>query len=80
MLKTCTTSACTDPWGTLHPQGNVSSLTDALTPEYDDFYEKDQHSVSFSKCELGQILSVEGALSAKVYGGYQRQEDWAAWS
>jgi len=68
VLKSCKASACTDPWSVIHPQGNVENLEDALAPKYDSFYDK-QPKVSFSKCELGQILSSEGPQVGNVYEG-----------
>lgn len=80
VLKTCKGKSCTSPWATLHPKGNVRNLGDALAPTFDKFYETGQPGVSFSECLPGQILSAEGALSANVYGGYKRAEDWATWA
>lgn len=59
VLKSCKADSCRDPWYTLHPGGRVNSLTDALSPEFDAFYQE-QPKTSFSKCELGYIISSEG--------------------
>ena len=75
VLKTCKASACTDPWSVLHPIGNVVNLEDALAEKYDDFYAS-QPKVSFSECELGQILSSEGPQKGNSYHG---DEMWPHW-
>ncbi|KAF3000480.1 hypothetical protein E8E14_002677 [Neopestalotiopsis sp. 37M] len=79
-LKHCKGRVCTRPWDTLHPQGDVRNLRDAMAPEYDDFYENQQHAVTFSECALGQLLEFEGALEPVAYatGGLRaaRWEDW----
>lgn len=75
VLKGCKASACTHPWSVLHPKGNVENLADALSAEYDDFYAK-QPKVSFSKCELGQILSSEGPQNGFAYQGTGMWPHW----
>ncbi|PVH95205.1 Arylsulphatase [Periconia macrospinosa] len=75
VLKTCKASTCTDPWSVLHPQGDVTSLEQALSETYDGFYEE-QPKVSYSKCELGQILSSEGPLAGNVYNGSAMWPNW----
>ncbi|KAI0151026.1 arylsulfatase precursor [Pestalotiopsis sp. NC0098] len=80
-LKACKGTVCTRPWNTLHPQGDVQNLRDAMNPVYDDFYENQQHAVTFSECALGQILAVEGALEPIAYGAAgQRQARWEDWT
>ncbi|EEP83025.1 hypothetical protein UREG_07890 [Uncinocarpus reesii 1704] len=68
VTKSCKGSECVEPWNTLHPQGNVKDLKDALHPKYDDFY-KQQPKVSFSSCELGYIKEVEGPQDVNAYRG-----------
>ncbi|KMU82066.1 arylsulfatase [Coccidioides immitis RMSCC 3703] len=68
VIKSCKGNECVEPWKSLHPEGNVSSLKDALHHRYDDFYEK-QPKVSFSSCELGYIKEAEGPQVANVYKG-----------
>ncbi|CAG8930847.1 unnamed protein product [Penicillium salamii] len=79
VLKTCVANDCIDPWGILHPQGDVRNLEDALNPKYDAFYAKsfETNSVSFTKCEAGQILSSEGSLEPSVYPGQVSWEDFS---
>ncbi|KAI1074662.1 arylsulfatase precursor [Whalleya microplaca] len=66
-LKGCKGRVCTRPWETLHPQGNVRSLADALDSEYDHFYLSEQLKVSYSGCEAGYLTQFEGALSPLSY-------------
>ncbi|KAF1922711.1 arylsulfatase precursor [Didymella exigua CBS 183.55] len=74
-LKRCKGRACTRPWETLHPDGGVRNLGDAMQPRYDAFYEEHQLRVTFSECGLGQVLSLEGALEPRVW-----DERWDGWS
>jgi len=71
VLKTCKARACTHPWEVLHPLGDVKDLHGALRSEYDDFYEIQQHRVSFSKCEKGYILDSEGPTGVKSYAAIE---------
>jgi hypothetical protein len=48
------------PWETLHPEGRVHTLEDALSPRFDYFYEVEQTRVSFNRCEPGYIIDAEG--------------------
>ena len=66
-LKACKGSVCVRPWETLHPQGNVHDLADAMDPEYDDFYLEQQLKVTFSACEQGYIIAAEGAMAPLPY-------------
>lgn len=38
VMGLCKGPACRDPWATLHPGGDVSSLDDAMDPQYDEQY------------------------------------------
>lgn len=60
VTKTCKGSSCTHPWKTLHPDGSVKSLEDALDKRYDEFY-RNQIRVSFTGCKKGQLREFEGA-------------------
>ncbi|KAF7196133.1 Arylsulfatase [Pseudocercospora fuligena] len=66
VLKTCKGRACTHPWEVLHPAGNVATLIEAMTPEFDDFY-FEQQKVAFEKCEKGYILESEGPIRVTPY-------------
>ncbi|GAB7360522.1 hypothetical protein MBLNU230_g8471t1 [Neophaeotheca triangularis] len=62
LLKTCRGWECTHPWEQLHPLGGVHSLTKALQPRFDSFYEEQQERIRFEKCELGFIPESEGPV------------------
>ena len=66
VLKSCKGSSCTDPWSTLHPEGNIKNLKDALAERFDAFYHN-QPKISFSACALGYIKEVEGPQDAHVW-------------
>jgi hypothetical protein len=76
VLKSCKGRSCTHPWETLHPKGNVATLTDSLRPSYDAFY-KEQPKVHFTKCELGYIKESEGPMDVVPFGASSREE-WKA--
>lgn len=60
VLKSCKGQAqCMTPWGVLHPQGDVSNLMEAMDGSFDEFYAK-QPKVSYSSCQDGYIIEVEG--------------------
>jgi len=75
-LKSCKGITCIRPWDVLHPLGNVRNLEDALTSDYDRFYENDQKKVEFSRCEPGYILDAEGPQEALVYRDGLRWSEW----
>jgi N-acetylglucosamine-6-sulfatase len=66
VLKSCKNETCRAPWKTLHPQGNVSSLLNALDSRYDDFYNS-QPKVEFSECKQGYLIGAEGPQKAKTF-------------
>ncbi|KAK2732333.1 hypothetical protein FQN57_002949 [Myotisia sp. PD_48] len=68
ILKSCKTNECIEPWRTLHPDGKVLTLLDALRSEYDTFY-AEQPRVSFTSCELGYFPAAEGPQNANIYNG-----------
>lgn len=76
VLKSCKGDTCIHPWKSLHADGAVSSFRDALHLIYDEFYQS-QHKVSFSRCELGQILDAEGPREPLVY---RHGLSWAMWT
>ena len=75
VLKSCKAKVCTQPWTTLHPEGDVKDLWDALHVQYDEFYEE-QRKVSFNRCEKGYILDAEGPQEALVYKGGVRWSEF----
>ncbi|KAL4932930.1 sulfatase family protein [Aspergillus undulatus] len=66
VLKSCTGDSCRDPWGQLHPNGDVNNLIDALNSTYDTFY-ANQPRVTFTQCEKGYIVASEGPQKFNVY-------------
>ncbi|KAI0883263.1 Arylsulphatase [Annulohypoxylon maeteangense] len=86
VLKTCTGKQCQHPWSSLHPDGTVKSLADALAPRYDAFYlnNREVASVKYAYCANGFIPEAEGPTwedDGRAFGGYGylkegRWEDW----
>lgn len=60
MLKSCKGERCVNPWGALHPDNDVVSLKQALSPRYDSFYEEEQVRIKYNRCENGYIVDAEG--------------------
>lgn len=82
-LKGCKGRVCTRPWETLHPQGDVANLEQALNAKYDDFYLEKQLKVSFSECAAGQLLQYEGPQQPLAYGSIENRElikNWEFWT
>ncbi|KAK2759320.1 hypothetical protein FQN54_002798 [Arachnomyces sp. PD_36] len=52
--KTCEQESCRDPWSTLHPDGSVKSLRDALHPRHDEYYAS-LPRVAFKECLHAQL-------------------------
>jgi N-acetylglucosamine-6-sulfatase len=67
VLKSCKGKSCRHPWHTLHRQGNVHSLTDAMNPKYDEFY-RTQVKIEFSACKQGYLIEFEGPQIPRPYG------------
>lgn len=84
VLKSCKGGTCVEPWKVLHPQGDVTSLSDALRVRFDAFYEE-QVKVSFNRCELGYIIDAEGPQAVDVTRayhydyGYREGTRWSDW-
>jgi arylsulfatase A-like enzyme len=76
--KTCKGIVCSQPWKSLHPQGDVKTLGDALREEFDEFYEQRQPRVSFGWCVGGHVLEAEGAQFERDGLAYWRP-DWSVW-
>lgn len=72
VLKTCKGKVCTQPWRTLHPEGDVNDLKEALAPKYDDFYEV-QPKMAFFSCEDAYYLEVENQEPVKSWA--ETEED-----
>lgn len=87
-LKRCKSRQCVYPWETLHPDGSVKSIREALHPRYDHFYEHEMPEVSFEECAQGFIVAVEGPQEPAIFGmdreaakyAYRRGTHWSDWS
>lgn len=66
VLKTCTGRTCRHPWESLHPDGDVRNLREAMEGRFDGFYEG-LEKVQFGKCERGYILGSEGPVDVRPY-------------
>ncbi|CAG8282083.1 unnamed protein product [Penicillium salamii] len=75
VLKSCHGSECVKPWGTLHPDGSVSTLKDALDEKYNRFYHS-QPKVSFDHCVYGYEIGVEGPQDVFAYKNGYSLESW----
>jgi hypothetical protein len=76
VLKTCRMDECRFPWSSLHPNGDVRSLRDALDPRFDNFYHK-RPKVQYERCERGYIPESEGAMwNGSVSFGAMEHEIW----
>ncbi|KAL4790322.1 Six-hairpin glycosidase-like protein [Aspergillus venezuelensis] len=67
VLKSCAGSTCIEPWKELHPDGSVSTLSDALDSKYDEFYAQ-LPKVEYSVCADGYIIALEGQQWGDVSG------------
>ncbi|KAJ5942185.1 Alkaline phosphatase-like alpha/beta/alpha [Penicillium verrucosum] len=75
VLKSCRGSECVKPWGTLHPDGSVTSLKGALDPKFNSFYHS-QPKVSFDRCVYGYEIDAEGPQEAFAYKDGYSLESW----
>jgi hypothetical protein len=79
VLKSCKGDVCRKPWEALHPYGGVQTLKDALSSEYDFFYEEEQVRIKYSRCEQGYIIDAEGPqfeLDGLIYRDGVRWSEW----
>ncbi|KAB5569978.1 alkaline-phosphatase-like protein [Coniochaeta sp. 2T2.1] len=60
VLKSCKGQECIYPWKTIHPDGDVTSLREAMKPRFDCFYEEEMPEVHFDSCEVGYLVEAEG--------------------
>jgi hypothetical protein len=60
VLKSCKGERCVNPWDALHPDKDVVSLKQALSPRFDSFYEREQVRIKYNRCENGYIVDAEG--------------------
>ena len=74
VLKTCKARQCTHPWESLHPEGGVQTLKEALDPRFDAFY-KSQGRVVWERCEEAYVREREGVeFEGGEDGGYMWHE------
>ena len=69
VLKDCKGQECRTPWASLHPQGDVKNLGDALRTEFDDFYASKQKRIEFERCTEGYSPDMEGGWGFKTFEG-----------
>ena len=55
VTKGCKEASCRDPWSSLFPGGQVSTIQQAMDVKYDSFFNA-QPKVSFSSCHDGNVL------------------------
>jgi hypothetical protein len=79
VLKSCKGHVCVDPWKTLHPEGGVSTLEDALDRRFDGFYEVEQTRIKYSRCEAGYIVDAEGAQFDVDGLVFRHGVKWSEW-
>ncbi|KAK1845051.1 Arylsulfatase 3 [Colletotrichum chrysophilum] len=79
VTKSCKGSVCTHPWRSLHPQGNVDTLRDALSPRFDSFYQQQQVRVEYSRCEMGYLVDAEGPQFERDGLVYWKGLHWGEW-
>jgi hypothetical protein len=80
VLKSCKGNSCVKPWLSLHPQGDVSNLKEALDSKYDGFYEQQEVKVKYTKCELGYLIGSEGPQFLTDGLIYRDGASWSAWT
>ncbi|KAL2809390.1 alkaline-phosphatase-like protein [Aspergillus granulosus] len=59
VLKSCGGRTCIEPWKQLHPDGSVRTLSEALNPKYDLFYDG-LPKVEYDYCVKGHVVAAEG--------------------
>ncbi|KAM3084215.1 hypothetical protein ACMFMG_001680 [Clarireedia jacksonii] len=75
VTKSCKGHTCIKPWSVIHPDGDVKTLDDALSPRFDMFYTEElADRVKLTKCELGYIVDSEGPQDAAVFE--EAREKW----
>jgi hypothetical protein len=81
VLKTCKGWACTHPYESLHPKGDVSSLKEALNRKYDVFYST-QPQMWYTECPMAYIAEFENqeqVAEFRVGGGLLQQGEGFDW-
>lgn len=67
VLKTCKGHRCTAPWESLHPQGDVHTLSQALDTRFDAFYHQ-QPKMMFYGCSRAYWAEMESQQPVSRYG------------
>lgn len=70
VLRRCSGSACLSPWSSIFPNGEVHDLSEALSAEYDDYFEE-LEKFEYEECKIGFFEELEGPEWSEelVYGG-----------
>lgn len=68
VLKSCKGKDCIYPWNVIHPQGDVTTIREAMDSKFDELYEKEMPQVSFDHCAPAYFLEVEGPQIPAVFG------------
>jgi arylsulfatase A-like enzyme len=79
VLKSCKGDQCVNPWKALHPDGEVSTLKDALKSQFDTFYETEQIRIKYDRCEAGYIIGAEGPQFETDGLVYRDGLKWSEW-
>lgn len=80
ILKSCSGIICRDPWSHLHPDGDVSTLADALHSRFDTFYEEEQTAVKYNFCANGYMIDAEGPMWQEYGRSFKRGGlSWDEW-
>jgi N-acetylglucosamine-6-sulfatase len=72
VLKTCTGQTCQKPWSALHPKDTVSTIVEAVHPDFNEFYAA-QPKVKFEDCLAGYFLDNERPTIHDVFGSLTQQ-------
>lgn len=74
VLKTCSGRSCTRPWESLHTDGSIRTLKQALNPRFDSFY-RDQPQMWFSDCPEAYIAEMESQEPVGKHPGELHVQD-----
>lgn len=72
VVKTCKEDSCRIPWSTLFPDSTVTDLEAAMNPTFDAFF-ANQPKISFSSCNIGNVISDQGPQNVNVFSASQRR-------
>lgn len=73
VLKTCKDDICVHPWRSLHVDGSVDTLEQALSMKYDSYY-RDLPKMEFYSCPLGYLAEEESQKTLKPWGGMEEED------